>query len=182
MSVVYEMRKVLVIGSSGAGKSTFARRLGEVSGLPVIHLDRLFWNADWVETPKDQWRERVADVLKGESWIIDGNYGGTMEMRLEACDTVIFLDLPALVCTWSVLKRVILYREDTRPDMANGCPERFDWEFLKWTWNYPVRSRPGVEERLAKVRDRKRIITLRSRREMEDFLVAASAENAIYEI
>lgn len=175
------MRKVLVIGSSGAGKSTFSRRLGEITGLKVIHLDKLFWNANWVETPKDDWREHVADVLEGDSWIIDGNFGGTMEMRLGACDTVIFLDLPRLVCTWSVIKRVVFYREGTRPDMAAGCPERFDWEFLKWTWNYPRRSRPDVEERLAKFGVGKRIIRLRSRREMGNFLICAAAQELKYE-
>lgn len=164
------MRKVLVIGSSGAGKSTFSRRLGEVTGLDVIHLDKLFWNPNWIETPEQTWRARVKGLLTRESWIMDGNFGGTMELRLAACDTVIFLDLPRLVCTWSIIKRVLTYRPDTRPDMAGGCAERFDWEFIKWTWDYPRRSRPKVEERLSKVEGSAKIIRLRSRGEMDHFL------------
>jgi adenylate kinase family enzyme len=164
------MKKVLVIGSSGAGKSTFARRLGEITGLEVIHLDRHFWNPGWVETPKPEWRDRVAELLSGESWIIDGNFGGTMEMRLAACDTVIFLDMPRLVCTWRVIKRVITYREGTRPDISPGCAERVDLGFWLWTFRFPKRSRPQVEERLKKVEDSKTIYRLRSGRAVERFL------------
>lgn len=165
------MKRILVIGSAGAGKSTFAPKLGEKTGLEVIHLDKLFWKPNWVETTdKAEWRRIVAGVLKGDSWIIDGNYGGTMEMRLEACDTAILLDLPRYVCTWRVLKRVVLYRKGTRPDMAEGCNERFDWEFLKWIWNYPKRSKPKVEARLKNFEKNGKIIRLCSRKEIEKFL------------
>ena len=164
------MKKVLVIGSSGAGKSTFARRLGDITGLEVIHLDRHFWNPGWVETPKLEWRERVAELLGGDSWIIDGNFGGTMEMRLAACDTVIFLDMPRLVCTWRVIKRVITYRDGTRPDITPGCAEHVDLGFWLWTFRYPTRSRPQVEQRLKNVEGSKTICRLTSGRAVERFL------------
>lgn len=165
------MKKILVIGSSGAGKSTFARRLGERTGLKVIHLDRLYWKPNWVETTdKDVWKKVVREALAGEAWIIDGNYGGTMEMRLEKCDTVIFLDLPRALCVYRILKRVALYRPGARPDMADGCDERFDWEFIKWVWNYPSRSKPKVEALLKRCENEKKIIRLKSRREIESFL------------
>jgi len=164
------MKKVLVIGSSGAGKSTFARRLGEITGLEVIHLDRHFWNPGWIETPNPEWRDRVTELLSGESWIIDGNFGGTMEMRLAACDTVVFLDMPRLVCTWRVIKRVIAFRNGTRPDMNPGCAERVDLGFWWWTFTYPKRSRPKVEERLENVRGSKSVYRLTSDRAVEKFL------------
>src|ERR1051325_3370360 len=111
------MQKILVIGSGGAGKSTFARRLGERLKLDVIHLDRLYWKPGWIETPKDEWRRLIQELLNREAWIMDGNYSGTLEMRMAACDTVIFLDIARSVCLWRVMKRSISYRKECRPDM-----------------------------------------------------------------
>jgi adenylate kinase family enzyme len=92
-----------------------------------------------------------------------------MEMRLAKCDTVIFLDMPRAVCVYRILKRVSLYRKGSRPDMADGCDEKFDWEFVKWTWNYPTRSKPKVEALLKKIKNEKTIICLKSKKEMENF-------------
>src|SRR3982751_1716212 len=99
------MKKILVIGSGGAGKSTFAQRLGAILKLEVIHLDSLYWSSGWVEMPKDEWRTMVDELLKKDSWIMDGNYGGTLDIRLEAADTVVFLDISRLICLWRILKR-----------------------------------------------------------------------------
>ena len=164
------MRRVLVIGSGGAGKSTFARRLGERLGLPVIHLDKVYWHPGWVETPKAEWRREVEEMCRGESWIIDGNFSATLDVRLAACDTVIFLDLPRAVCLWRVLKRALTYRDGSRPDMADGCRERINPEFLLWVWNYPARSRPKVLGLLEKHCADKTIMRLSSRAEIEGFL------------
>lgn len=170
------MKRVLVIGSSGAGKSTFARRLGEKTGLKVIHLDRLFWKPNWVETAdKNEWKAVLEKALAGEAWIADGNFSATLEMRLEKCDTVIFLDMPRALCVYRILKRLALYRKGSRPDMADGCDEKFDWEFTKWTWNYPARSKPKVEALLKRFENEKRIIRLKSRREVENFLANCRA-------
>ncbi len=162
------MKKVLVIGSCGAGKSTFARRLQEITGLKLIHLDKIHWKPNWTETPEKEWLEKVREIINDESWIIDGNYGGTMEMRMERCDTVIWLDFPRTVCTWRVLKRILFYKKSGRPDMAEGCDERFDWEFLKYVWNFPRDKNPSIESRLLKFEDVK-IFNLQSDREVEDF-------------
>jgi adenylate kinase family enzyme len=164
------VKKVLVIGCSGAGKSILSRKLGAITGLPVIHLDFHHWRPGWIEPTKDIWREQVADLIKGDAWIMDGNFGGTMDLRLANCDTVVFLDLPRHVCTWRIIKRVITYHGDTRPDLAPGCPEKFDLPFLKWVWDFPKRSRPTVLERIAKVADRVRVYRLRSNQEVEQFL------------
>ena len=114
------MQRVLVIGSGGAGKSAFAVRLGQATGLPVIHLDAAYWKPGWREPSKDAWAARVTQLLAGEHWIMDGNYGGTLEQRLAACDTVVFLDMPRLLCIWRVLKRFVQYRGRTRPDVTAG--------------------------------------------------------------
>lgn len=164
------MKRVLVIGSSGAGKSTFSRRLSEKTKLPVVHLDVLFWKPNWVETDKEQWQKIVGEALEGDSWIMDGNFSGTMPMRFEKCDTVIFLDMPRLLCIYRILKRVVTYRKGSRPDMADGCDEKFDWQFLKWVWHYPNRSRPKVQKLLAEYQNAKQIYRLKSTKEVERFL------------
>ena len=164
------MRKILVIGSGGAGKSTFARRLGGVLKLEVIHLDLLYWSPGWVEMPKDKWRTVVEDLVKRDSWIIDGNYGGTLDIRLAACEEVIFLDVPRMTCLRRVLKRAVLYRNESRPDMASGCPERLNTEFIKYIWDYPRRRKPAVVEKLKSYSQTKAVTILRSQAEIERFI------------
>ncbi|HXG67078.1 MAG TPA: DNA topology modulation protein [Blastocatellia bacterium] len=167
------MRRVLVIGSGGAGKSTFAARLGRLLNIEVIHLDALFWNPGWVETPREEWASVVEELVKGDSWILDGNYGGTLDLRLAACDTVIFLDIPRRVCLWRVLKRTIRHRKGSRPDMGKGCPERLDWQFLKWVWSYPKERRPVILKKLEACSQSKNVFRLQSQREIERFLAVA---------
>jgi adenylate kinase family enzyme len=163
------MKRVVVIGSGGAGKSTFSQKLGDATGLEVIHLDSLYWKPNWQKTPKDEWERTVAELCGRESWIMDGNFGGTRELRIIASDTVIFLDIPRYVCLYRVIKRAIRYRGRTRPDMATGCNEKFDLEFLSWIWNYPNRGGKRVCEEMEKFPE-KRFVVLRSSRGAEDFL------------
>jgi adenylate kinase family enzyme len=166
------MKKVLVIGAGGAGKSTFARRLGQLLDIEVVHLDSLYWRAGWVETPKAEWAETVAELVRRDAWIMDGNYSGTFDLRLKACDTLIFMDMPRRVCLWRVLKRFIAYRHRTRPDMAAGCPEQLNWEFILWVWNYPKRRRPNILKWMRENAGRKQLIRLRSPAEAERYLAA----------
>ncbi len=164
------MKRVLVIGSCGAGKSTFSRRLHEITGLNLIHLDKLYHKPNWVEPEKDEWLETVREIIKDDEWIIDGNYGGSMELRLERCDNVIWLDLPRNVCTFRVLKRIWRYRNGGRPDMAEGCEERFDWEFIRYVRRFSKDKNPAIKMRLAKFADSKNIFHLKSNRDIENFL------------
>ena len=163
------MRRVVIIGSGGSGKSTFATALGARLHLPVIHLDRLYWHPGWNATPQKQWRAVVAQLLEGDAWVMDGNYGGTMEQRLAACDTVVFLDLPRVLCLWRMIRRSLRYRGRSRPDMTPGCPERLTWEFAWWVWTYPRRRRPNVLKRLSLLPATTRVIHLRSTKEVAEF-------------
>ena len=165
------MRRVLVIGSGGAGKSTFARRLGERTRLPVVHMDAHYWRPGWVEPSKEEWRRQVERLLEADAWIMDGNYGGTMDLRLAAADTVVFLDLPRLTCLWRVFARRWRFRNRTRPDMTEGCPERVSLEFVRWIWTYPRLRRPAILERLAAL-DRATPVILRSAGEVDRWLAA----------
>ncbi|MBV9849504.1 MAG: DNA topology modulation protein [Armatimonadetes bacterium] len=165
------MHRVLIIGSAGAGKSTLARHLGERWGLPVVHLDALYWRPGWVETPPDEFDPIIQDALRKDVWIMDGNYSRTLAMRLAAADTVIYLDLPRRLCLWRVLKRGIQYRGRTRPDMGQGCREKpADGEFLRWIWNYPIRSRPKVLQMLEEQGQGKTIVRLTSPAQVRQFL------------
>lgn len=164
------MKKILIIGSGGAGKSTFARRLGEKTNLEVIHLDKIYWKPNWVETDKGEWKKTIENLLKRDSWIMDGNYGGTIEMRFAACDTIIFLDFPRATCVLRALKRSVLSYGKTRVDMGEGCPEQFSPDFIKWIWNYPARSKPKIEALLKRFQREKTIVRLKTNREVENFL------------
>ena len=159
-----------MIGPGGSGKSTFARRLGQLLGIEVKHLDKFYWRAGWTKPSKEEWLQTVDELISGDSWIIDGNFGGTLEQRVERCDTIIFLDLPRLLCLWRVTKRRILYRNRSRPDMAEGCNEKLDREFIDWVWNYSRRSRPGIIKLLNENSETKKIVWLRSNAEVERFL------------
>jgi adenylate kinase family enzyme len=169
------MRKILVIGSGGSGKSTVATRLGALLDLEVSHLDKLFWRPGWVKPATEDWVQTVTDLIERDSWILDGNYSGTLELRFQKCDTVVFLDLSRWLCLWRIVKRVLRYRKDHRPDMAEGCPEKLDLEFVLWVWNYPRQTRPKVVKLLREGCAGKEIVWLRSRREVEKFL--ARVEN-----
>lgn len=139
-----------MIGSGGAGKSTLAKTLAMRLGIPCVHLDQLFWKPGWVEREKADFRKRLNRELKRPAWIMDGNFGSTMEERIQYADTIVYLDFSRWLCLWRVLWRSLQYRRRSRPDMALGCPERLDSKFLSWVWNYPKNSRPLVEARLAR--------------------------------
>jgi adenylate kinase family enzyme len=139
------MDRVLVIGCAGAGKSVFARRLSDFTGLPLIHLDREFWQPGWTPPARDAWRQRVRDLAAGPRWIMDGQYGGSIDLRLKHADTVVFLDMPRWLCMTRVLRRTVRHFGRTRADMAPGCPERVDREFLAYIWNFEREHRPRVQ-------------------------------------
>lgn len=164
------MRRVLVIGSPGAGKSTLARHLGRHTGLPLVHLDAHHWRPGWTETPPQEWRERVKHLASGDRWIMDGNYGGTLSLRLPRADTVIFLDYPVWLCLWRAVRRVARYRGRTREDMGPGCEERLDLSFLAYIARFPLEGRKRVQQKLRSFEGR--IIRLRSPAQASQFLAS----------
>lgn len=161
-------KRIVIIGCSGSGKSTLATRLGELTGIPVIYLDSEFWNAGWVETPQDEWRAKVPALLKGDEWIADGHYNRTLDIRLKKADTVIVLDFNRFVCLYSAVKRLLQNLGRTRPDMAEGCPEKIDWEFVCWIWSFNRKERPVMMEKLAGFGGN--IIILKNRRQVNEFI------------
>jgi adenylate kinase family enzyme len=162
------VQRVAVIGCGGAGKSTLARALGERTGLPVVHLDALYWRPGWDPTPSDEWREVVAGIAAGDRWITDGNYGGSLDVRLPAADTVLFLDMPRRVTIPGILRR--WWRHHGTAVQAPGCPERVSWEFLRWVWHYRRDSRPRALAAVAAHARSAEVVVLRSRAEVAAFL------------
>lgn len=164
------MQRIAIIGSGGAGKSTFARSLGSILPLPVIHLDKLFWKPDWTPTPEQEMDRLMEELVAGEQWIIDGNYGRTMDIRLQAADTIIFLDYPTRVSLFRALKRRVRYHAATRPDMGEGCPEKIDWQFIQWILHYRRDKRPAVMQKLESYKSSKQILIFHSPKQLKQFL------------
>lgn len=163
------MERILIIGCSGSGKSRLARILGKELGLPVVHLDQLWWQADWQNVTVEEFDSRLAMALSMDRWIIDGNYSRTMDARLAACDTIIYLDYSRLSCLWGMLQRVLGNYGKNRTDMPDGCPERFDWEFVKFIWKFNENNRVINYTCIAKYKHAKAIV-LKSRKEAKAFL------------
>jgi adenylate kinase family enzyme len=137
------MRRIIVMGPPGSGKSTLARQLGRRRNLPVFHLDQIFWQPGWVETPPNLFRAEVERIAALPAWIIDGNYIGTIGPRLRAADTVVYLDAPTSLCMFRVLRRIMVSCGQVREDMAPDCPERVDPAFLYFVWNWNRIRRAG---------------------------------------
>lgn len=163
------MERILIIGCGGAGKSTLARQLGEKLDIPVVHLDRLFWKPGWVQEGREEFDRKLALELEKDRWIIDGNFNRTMPQRLQKCDTIIYLDFSRLTCLLGVAKRIITTYGKVRPDMGEGCPERFDLEFLNWVWNYNKNNRQHNYDLLNKATHVQKII-LKNRRMVKALL------------
>lgn len=172
--------KIMLIGSSGSGKSTFSRELGEILNLPVYHLDAYFWRPGWVQTSHEEWVDFNRSLVTKEAWIIDGYYGRTLDIRLQAADVVIFFDLSPIITTYRVLKRRIQYHGKTRPDLNEGCPESIDWEFLKYGWNFRRDKRPGIMEKLNSYSSTTKIIIIRKPKEASLMLQAIRCAGLSY--
>jgi len=160
-----------VIGCSGAGKSTLARGIAERLGLPIIHLDAHYWKPGWVPGDMDDWIARQEQLFAGDTWVADGNFHSTLPYRCSRADTVVFLDFPRRTCLRGVFGRLLRQYGQVRSDMPAGCPERFDWAFTRWVWNFRRDARPRVLDVLRDYEARGgRVITLLGRRDVADFL------------
>ena len=159
------MKKVIIIGSPGAGKSTFARKLRDKTGLPLCYLDMIWHRPDRTTITREEFDSRLMDILVTDNWIIDGNYGRTVEMRLQYCDTVFLLDYPTEVCLAGAAERVGTKRED-----MPWCEEELDGEFKKWIEDFRATKLPQIKELIQKYSEGKEIHIFTSREETERYL------------
>lgn len=168
------MKRILLIGSGGSGKSTLAKQLGMKLSIPVYHLDTIFWKPGWTPTEKETFRSEVEELMTGDEWIMDGNFGGTMDSRLQRCDTVIFLHYSRWTCMRRAVKRRLMYHGKSRPDMTEGCKEKLDIDFLKWIYFYNDQKAPEVIDKLRQS-DIENIIILKSPAKTEKWLNSISS-------
>lgn len=160
------MKKVIIIGCPGSGKSTFARKLKCIVGLSLYHLDMLFWNEDKTTVSREVLTERIRAVMQNSEWIIDGNYASTMELRFKECDTVFFLDYPVEICLDGIKTR----RGQSRSDMP-WVENETDEEFITYVKNFNEVNRPEITELIKKYTD-KNIIIFHNREDADKFLLS----------
>ena len=165
------MERVLIIGNCGAGKSTFARALAEKTGLPLVHLDKLYWHGDWAHLSREDFDLVLQPELEKPQWIIDGNFSRTLPHRLSYADTVFYLDIPVLTCLWGLTKRVFTNYGKTREDMGGNCPEYFDKQkpaLYKGAITFNRRNRKNYYEMLSA--SGKQVVIFKNRRQIQKYL------------
>lgn len=164
------MKRVMIIGCSGSGKSTLAKQLGKKTDLPVVHMDKFYWKKNWVLRPRNELLSLSNSVIAKEEWIFDGNLSSNFPERIKRTDTLVFLDMPRMLCLWRVIKRMLLHWGQSREDMGEDCPERFDWEFLKFVYGYKYERRPQAMELLNTVPQKVTTYHLNNNRQVKSFL------------
>ncbi len=167
------MQKIIIIGCPGSGKSTLSKQLSQILNLPLIHLDKEFWLPEWVKPDREEWNKKLVTLLERPQWIMDGNFNRSIELRLQYADTLIYLDFNKYICNYRIKKRIRENLGTVRDDMAEGCAEQKDKEFLKFAWNFNKLHRREYYEMLKKHPD-KNIVILRSPRKVKKYLAQLS--------
>ncbi len=166
----------MVMGvSAGAGKSTFARKLGELLEINVYHLDTLYWKPNWIEASLEEFVANQEEIVTLNEWIIEGNYSHTYDIRVGRADTIIYIEPHLMICLFRVLKRRILNHGKTRPDMGEGCPEKLDFPFLTFICTTYFSRKKMMRTRLDTLRTEKNIVLLRNNKEMKQYLKGLKA-------
>ncbi|MBV8838776.1 MAG: DNA topology modulation protein [Alphaproteobacteria bacterium] len=170
------MQRVLVMGCSGSGKSTFARKLADRCGLPFVSIDQLFWQPGWREPDRNAFIATMTREAEKPAWVIDGNYTSrsAAELRRARADTIFWFDLPRWVCMVGVLRRSLLGYGVVRPEMAPGCPEQFDLTFYRYVWSYRELQRPKLLAYFAELRGDQTLVTFTTRAQAGAFLARAA--------
>ena len=159
------MKKIIIIGCPGSGKSTFSKRLKELTNLPLYHLDMIYHKEDGSHISNEEFKEELLKIFKNDNWIIDGNYQSSLEMRMKECDTVFLLDIPTDICIDGAQSRI----GKKRDDMA-WVEECLDEEFKQKILNFPTEKLPQIYELLNKYKENKNIVIFKSRQEIEEYI------------
>ena len=165
------MRRIVVVGSQGSGKSYLSLALGKKLGLPVIHLDTLYWRPGWKHSDLADFRARVAQAIAGDNWIVDGSFSGLcLDLTVARADLFVALERPRWLCVWRVLQRSAFQRRGKRADLPEGCPEQFDWDLVGQTWRWPIERRPQIEAERLQYGQSVPVVRLRTDKEVAAFL------------
>ncbi len=168
--MVRAMQRVMIVGQPGAGKSTFARKLGAVTGLPVVHIDHIHWKTGWVERERVEKTALCREVHARPEWIFEGGHSTTWGERLERADTLIWLDRGLALRVWRVVWRTLRQYGKNRPDLPDGCPEQFSAEFYGFIWRTRRSARRRMAALVADAPGDKTVLRFRSNREEDAFL------------
>jgi len=174
------MQRILVMGSSGSGKSTFAQRLSAITGIPMVSLDALCWKPGWIESDAAEFRTRVTEATRQPRWIMDGDYisHDAGHVRRGAADTVFWFDLPTRTCMTGILTRIATSHGRVRPEMAAGCPEKIDFAFWRYVWTYRRLRRPRMLEYLERLRPDQSLICFTNRTQADQYLAEVAPAGA----
>ncbi|WFU11201.1 AAA family ATPase [Rhizobium sp. CB3090] len=163
--------RILVMGCSGGGKSTLSQEICARLDLPYVSMDReFFWLPGWVKRDKAEERALIAAKVAEERWLIDGTAPSSFDLRLPRTEFVLWVRMPRWLCMWGALSRALRWLGRSRPDMAPGCPERIDWEFLRYIWDWERKFAPKVLAGLAQHGPDVPVLQLKSRGEMRQLL------------
>ena len=169
------MRRIIVVGSQGSGKTRLAINLGRKLDVPVVHLDVLYWQPGWKPSDTASFRTRVAEAIAGDAWVIDGSFSGlAFDLTIARADVLVVIDRPRWLCQWRILWRSAFDRDRTRPDLPAGCPEQFDWKLMKEAWRYDTERVPVIEAERLKYGDEVPVVRLRRDRDIQGFLETVS--------
>lgn len=171
------MKRIMIMGSAGSGKSTLAQALSKKTGIEAIHLDKEFWNPGWIMTEKSQQVVLHNELMKRDSWIIDGNYNASLEPRAKAADLIIFLDMPFHLCMYRVFSRYFKNRGKIRPDMCAGCEEKIDMEFINYIIFYHIKKKYSDFKKLSSYANESKILMLKSPSDVSKFLLEFPTEH-----
>lgn len=165
------MKRVVILGCCGSGKSTFSRRLAQLTELPIIHLDQHYFEPNWKEKEKSAWHKIVTDLALEAEWIMDGNYSSSLDLRLPHADTIVYLNNGTRSNLYRVIKRIFTHYGRQRPDAAPGCKERFDLDFLHYVLIFNWVRKPRILKRINEYKGQKEIAVLSSDQEREEWLL-----------
>lgn len=160
----------MIVGQPGSGKSTLARQLGELLDLPVVHIDLIHWKAGWIERSGTEKDRLCAEVHARDTWIFEGGRSSTWQERLQRSDVLVWLDVPLSIRAWRVFLRTLRYRGKSRPDLPEGCPERFNWTFTKWMWDSRKSARHKMSMLFECASSEKEKYHLKNQRQIDELL------------
>lgn len=169
-------KRILVLGPCGSGKTCLTRQLSRILDLPAVHLDARFWRPGWISTPQPEWRGVVSSLIEQESWVMDGTYESTLDLRIPAAEAIIMVSRPRWSCLWGVVRRSLTYRNKPRPDAPSDQP--IDLAYLRYIWKYPVQTDALVRELIEKHGPQLPVITLDKRESIEALFSALQAAPA----